>query len=344
MDRSLGRLDGDAAGSRPLRRLLLGLLGLGLGGVFLWLALRAVEVTALRAALRRLDPGVVALSCGLYWLGLALRVERWHALLGQLQPVTRRAVGETLLVGYAVNNLLPARLGELFRADYAKRRLGLSRAAVLGSIVVERAADLAAILACLAVGVCATRFAAQPDAIGPQRLLLIGLAICVIAGAGLLAARRGLREAARLPPRFARRVVDLGAGMRSLNRATLVRSALLTTGVWLAEVAALWTMLSALGLQLEPAQALFVMSAASLSTLVPTAPGYLGTYQFVFATAMSAFGLSATLGVLASSLIQLVLFGSVTVSGLLLYLVRSMHNMRPIRNEALLSGPDLPSH
>jgi hypothetical protein len=35
-------------------------------------------------------------------------------------------VAETLVVGCAFNNLLPARLGELFRADYAKRRFGVT--------------------------------------------------------------------------------------------------------------------------------------------------------------------------------------------------------------------------
>jgi len=37
-------------------------------------------------------------------------------------PVSAAAVLQALLVGYAVNGALPARLGELFRADYLSRR------------------------------------------------------------------------------------------------------------------------------------------------------------------------------------------------------------------------------
>ncbi len=335
--------DAAAEGARRPRRLAFGALGLALGGLFLWLALRGVDFVAMRSALRELDPLLVALSFALYWLGLALRVERWQGLLAQLQPLTRRDVAEVLLVGYAVNNLLPARLGELFRADYAKRRSGLSRTKVLGSIVIERVADLAAILVCLALGALASGVLSRVPALAPGRMLLVGGVVCALAAAGLWLARRGGMLAPGLPRSVARLMVDLGSGLRSLNRATIARTCALTAAVWAAEVTALWSMLAALGETLSLAQALFVMSAASLSTLVPTAPGYLGTYQLVFATAMTAFGLSATHGVLASTLIQVLLFGSVTAAGLALYLARSMHNMRPVRNEALLGGSDLRS-
>lgn len=338
-----GSDDSRRAASGGRRRLVLGLFGLALGALFLWIALRGVDVAAMRAALRRLDPVLVVLSFTLYWSGLYLRVLRWQTLLCQLGAVARRAVAETLIVGYAVNNLLPARLGELFRADYAKRRFGLSRTAVLGSIVIERLADLAAILGCLVAGVLATGMLGDVAGLGPQRLLAIGGGAALLCLVGVLLLRRGLSGPLRLPTRLLRVCADLVTGLRSLNRATLARTALLTVAIWGAEVTALWAMVAALGPGLTPAQALFVMSTASLSTLVPTAPGYLGTYQLVFGTAMAAFGSSALLGVLASTLIQACLFGSVTLAGCVLYLLRSMHTMRPIRTEALLSGSDIRS-
>ena len=314
--------------------------GLALGGVFLWLALRAVDTAAMGQALRDLQMHYVLLACALYWLGLAFRVGRWHALLSQLAPVAVRAVAETLVVGYAVNNVLPARLGELFRADYAKRRFGLSRAAVLGSIVIERAADLAAILCCLALGLGISDLDGGAGQIDFGRLLQVSSLVIALLIALLLALRASGHLRVGLPPVALRLLRDLGDGLRSLNRGTLQRTVLLTAAVWLAEVAALWSMLSALGLSLTTAEAMLVLSAASLSTLIPTAPGYLGTYQLVFSAALPALGLSATLGVLGSVLIQVCLFGSVTLAGLVLYLARSMHNMRPVRNEALPSGTE----
>ena len=67
---------------------------------------------------------------------------------------------------------------------------------------------------------------------------------------------------------------------------------------------------------------MLLLGAASLSTLVPTAPGYLGTYQLVFALGMKAFGEAVTVGLAASVLVQIYLFGSVTLVGLAIYLIR----------------------
>ena len=49
-------------------------------------------------------------------------------------PVSAAAVLQALLVGYAVNGALPARLGELFRADYLSRRSDFSGSTALASI------------------------------------------------------------------------------------------------------------------------------------------------------------------------------------------------------------------
>jgi len=327
------------SGRPGLRQLATGAVGLALGCVFLWLALRKIDLALMRDALRTLDLRFVALSCGLYWLGLGCRVERWHGLLNQLAALRRRAVGETLLVGYAVNNLLPARLGELFRADYAKRRFQLSRSAVLGSIVIERLTDLAAILACLGLGLLTVRLPVVDGALDFPKLMLYALPVLVLVVLAIALGRRAQGwRVLRLPAAVARRMHELTQGLRSLNRTTFLRSCLLTALTWAAESAALWSMLYALGLALSPGQALLLMSAASLSTLVPTAPGYLGTYQLVFASALPVFGLSATLGVLGSVLIQVFLFGSVTLAGLVLYLARSMHNVALLRHEAPLHG------
>lgn len=325
------------------RPLLAGVAGVGLGLLLLWLALREADFSAMRAAMRVLDWRGLGLACALYWLGLGGRAWRWRALLAELDPVAapaRRDVAEVLLVGYAVNNVLPARLGELFRADYAKRRFALSRSGVLGTIVIERLADLAAILVCLAWGLHDLRGAFVTGESALLDLLHIAAALLALLAAGVWFARR--TAGAGLPPPLARRARALAAGLRALNRSSLARGATLTGLVWAAEVAALWAMLAALGVRLDPSQAMLVMSVASLSTLVPTAPGYLGTYQLVFATTLPALGWPASLGVLASALIQLFLFGSVTLAGLLLYLGRSMHNMRRIRNETPTGGTEYP--
>ena len=58
----------------------------------------------------------------------------------------------SLLVGYGVNTLLPARLGELFRAEFFKRSYGVTRSVGLASVALERLLDGVIVVACLAAG------------------------------------------------------------------------------------------------------------------------------------------------------------------------------------------------
>ena len=66
-----------------------------------------------------------------------------------------------------------------------------------------------------------------------------------------------------------------------------------------------------------------LLGLASLSTLVPTAPGYLGTYQLVFGHVFQLFGYSQTIGIIAATAVQVFCFGTVTILGGLVLLSRS---------------------
>jgi uncharacterized membrane protein YbhN (UPF0104 family) len=122
-------------------------------------------------------------------------------------------------------------------------------------------------------------------------------------------------------------LTDFITGVATLNRRSVSLVLALTCVVWAFEVAALGEVFAAVGVHLRPSQALLVMGAASLSTLVPTAPGYLGTYQLVAVIAMGAFGLNASAGVVAATAIQAALFGSVTVVGMLIIVVRGIRRL-----------------
>ena len=314
----------------PLKKGLLGLSGLAFGALFLTLALRQFDRHQFEFALTTLRWPLIGAACALYWMALGLRVYRWRTLLVELKAVSVAAVAESLLVGYAVNNLLPARLGELFRADYAKRRLEFTRSTLLGSIIVERLLDLVAILSCLALGLLLIQTVVNAERLTTFKVIAAYALLIVVLG--LLGVRtltsRSTFITKRLSQKLARIALDLKAGLVSLNRRSRTVAICASVAIWLFEVGALWMIFQALNITLTPGQALLLMGAASLSTLVPTAPGYVGTYQFVFALAMGAFGLPETLGVVASTLVQCFLFGSVTLAGLGCYFTRTVFALR----------------
>jgi glycosyltransferase 2 family protein len=314
------------------------LLGLAVGAGFLWLALRKVELAELRAMTATLDPIWLFCATLAYWAALGLRVLRWQLLLRELGPAPLPAVAETLVVGYAVNNVLPARLGEVARAAYAKRRLGIGRARVFGSIVIERVLDLCAILGCLGGGLLLMHYgehaARQPsfELVALNAGVIIGVAVLIIA-----ALRLGHLGRLPMPPQVLALCQDFCAGIASLNRRSALLAVLLSAVIWGFEVVALTQVFAALAIKLEPGQSMLVMGIASLSTLVPTAPGYIGTYQLVFAIAMRAFGLPESAGIVAAGAVQVCLFGSVTVVGGMMLALRSWRHAMAFNREAKMA-------
>ncbi|MCP5202490.1 MAG: flippase-like domain-containing protein [Gammaproteobacteria bacterium] len=305
------------------RNVLIGIAGVAIGAVFMVLALRGIDVAEVRRLAAAVDRAGLVQATALYWVALGLRVLRWQRLLGQLGGAPLIAVAETLVVGYAVNNLLPARLGEVARAAYAKRRLALGRARVFGTIVVERLLDLLAILTCLIAGLAGVGLVLGHARLPTFELVALNAGVLVGVAVLALALLRSARLARLSLPAAVHAVVDdFRHGTRSLNRRTALLVVALTAAVWTCEVLALSRVFAACGAVLGPAEALVVMGAASLSTLVPTAPGYLGTYQLVAVLALQAFGLDGNAGIVASTAIQAALFGSVTVVGLAILLAR----------------------
>ena len=92
------------------------------GALMLWLALSKVDLAEAGQALERGRIGPMVLAACVYWMSIAMRVARWRLILSGSAQLRYGQVAQALIVGYSVNNLLPARLGELFRADYLWRR------------------------------------------------------------------------------------------------------------------------------------------------------------------------------------------------------------------------------
>ena len=74
-------------------------------------------------------------------------------------------------------------------------------------------------------------------------------------------------------------------------------------------------MVRSFGVSLSPPESLMLLGLASLSTLVPTAPGYVGTYQLVFAHVFHMFGYQQATGIIAATAVQIFCFGTVTILG-----------------------------
>jgi hypothetical protein len=69
-------------------------------------------------------------------INLFLKTYRWQILLNS--PVLTSRIFAILTIGYLVNNLLPARAGELARIYLMGRKEGVGMSKTLGTIIIEK--------------------------------------------------------------------------------------------------------------------------------------------------------------------------------------------------------------
>ncbi|MCF8532082.1 MAG: flippase-like domain-containing protein [Reyranella sp.] len=326
------------------RRTVLIFVGFALGGVCLWLSSRAVDWPEAVRIFRAANLADIAIGIVLFGIGIGLRTLRWQSILAFRARVPFAMSLRALLAGYAVNSLLPARLGEFFRAHYLARLADLSRSVVLASIVVERMLDLLTVICALALGLA---LAGGGDS--ASRHVLIGgaaiatAAVLVLLLIVLLLSRHSaedllLQLVARVPggAAIARRggamLVNFTQALEVVRTRHFLFAVLLTLPIWVVEARAMWSVCRAVGVNLDLAGMLSLLGGASLSTLVPTAPGYVGSYQAAFVVILGQFGVTATSALVAATAVQVYLIGSFTLLGLAIMAIAALMAMaRPAK-------------
>jgi uncharacterized protein (TIRG00374 family) len=276
-------------------------LAIGLTLCFSALALAQVDDHALMAAIGDVSPGWWLLAAPLFALAHVARGWRWAALLKPLTSAPTRNVIAYSILGMWVNDLIPARAGELYRAWLLKSRENLPMPSGLATVVVERALD-----GLLAVGLLTVAsFLLDIDdarivAARVSGLSLFGLVLAtlVLMGAAPGHMARLADALARLMPKKAgdgfKTLVHEGIlGLGVLKQPRVLTLALLRTFlIWGLLTAFYWVMLHAMNLPAHTPGAMLVLGVVSLAAVLPTAPGHVGVYHYACMSAVALLGVS----------------------------------------------------
>jgi glycosyltransferase 2 family protein len=292
------------------------LAGLACTFLFLGLALSRVPLSAVRAALANAQPIWIAAAILVYAVNLSLRAWRWQIILRPAAAIPYPGMARALVVGYGLNTIMPARLGELFRAEFLKQDFGLSRIAALTSIVIERLFDGLTVVACLGLGLLLAVTTKQNSGVLGEVLVTAGAVFGLILLAAIaLSGRVALRLITHLP-RLSPFITTVQQGLAILRTRRTVAVAALTLLIYVPDALSLWCIVKSLGLSLGFTDTLVLLGAASLSTLLPSGPAFLGTLQFAYALAIEFAGARSAIGVAAATLCQLCLFLPTAVASL----------------------------
>jgi glycosyltransferase 2 family protein len=243
------------------------------------------------------DVGYLGIAFVAYYLTFPLRGYRWAYVLGKVGTRVRfRDATEILFLSWFVNCLVPAKLGDLYRAWLLKGNYGASISRSVGTIFIERIADLLVIFAlALAAGYWSFRNLSRPEV---NALFLAGFVLAAVLLLVVIGLRWwGHRVTGFLPVRAREFYQRFHEGSTAAVTTRSIPTIVVLTGmIWILEGLRLYFVILALDLptvNLGISSAIFVTLAGSLLTAIPLTPAGVGFVEAGIVGALSLYGIAA---------------------------------------------------
>jgi glycosyltransferase 2 family protein len=287
--------------------------------------------------IRHANVGLYLAALIVYQASFLVRSWRWKLLLrnaGEDRPTL--PLVPILVVSFFVNCVVPAKMGDVYRAYLARLRQRVPVSRALGTIIAERLLDLVVLMGLLLIAGAIVFHDRAPAVLIPY--LVAGVAVCA-AGIGailVMRAGRGQRLLRLLPEAVFHRYESFRMGTVESFRHMEVLIPL-TALVWGMESARLALVVFALGDggSLGPAQLLLIALVAALLTTVPFLPGGLGLVEAgMVGVLVSVGGLGRNAALSIALLDRSISYGSVVAVGAVVFAVTHVRLPR-VGDEAL---------
>ncbi len=281
-------------------------LGLIISILFLYIALRNLHLAEVWTALQGAKYWWLVPGVAVYFVGVWVRTWRWHYLLRPLKKIPTRTMFPIVCIGYMGNNIYPARAGELLRAVILKQREGVSVSASLATIIVERIFDGVVMLGFVFFSLPQlTGLDSASGFVGSIRQLsIIGAVIFAVALIAFLLAAMFPQSAEKIanwfidrliPGRFREPVRNFTLrfieGLESLRSPFDAVMILFTTIlIWLFETGKYWFVMHAFPFEVSFFALMLMNGIVNLATTLPSAPGYIGTFDAPGIAVLTAYG------------------------------------------------------
>jgi uncharacterized protein (TIRG00374 family) len=313
------------------------LIGAVLTLLLLGWTLRDVRPDALMQQLREANVWLLLLSAVIATAIFPLRAIRWVVLLEPIAPGLRfMDAWRAVAIGMMINNVLPARAGELARAYAISRETrAVSFTSAFASIALDRVFDALIVFALMFGAMLAPGFPAGATIAGRPATALVGtwgiaVLLVVFAGTILVAFRPAIvismaRACCRaVLPKWEPRVVTLMeqatagvAVLRSPSR--FARVVFWTLLHWLMNALAFWIAFRAVGIAAPFSGALFLQGLIAIGVAIPSSPGFFGPFEAFAKAGLQIYGVPVTLAVTWAVGFHLLSFVPITAMGALYF-------------------------
>jgi uncharacterized protein (TIRG00374 family) len=303
-------------------------LGLAIGLGCMYMAVRKIEWREVTEALGRVQYLPLIPCLFLVFLGHIMRALRWRILMAPLKTVKTVRLFSALMIGYVVNSITPAHLGELVRAYVLGKREGISASSVLATIVVERVIDIFSLLGLMLLAVFLYPF---PGWVTKSGYLMLAGALALVL---LLAALRRFPEttlscftrlAFFIPGGLRQRLSGAAEGFITgiaplQGKGDYLAAAFLSAAIWACYGLIFHLCLYAFDFPNRYSTgwiaSLLLLIITTIAVVVPSSPGYVGTYHYLCQLTLAMFLVPAGEALSFAALVHILNMLPVTLTGI----------------------------
>ena len=331
-------------------------IGIVISVLFLYLAFHNVDLYLLYQSITSTSIPLIIPVVVLTFILYVIRALRWFHLLEPIKKIGLVSLFSSTVIGFAANCVLPARLGEFIRANHIGRIEHISKSSSFGTIVIERLFDTFTILLLFAFVMLFIDFPGEWTSIGRALrtgglflflLFLVSIALIIVlkekTSAFLAIAEKVLFFLPKKPRH--KLVVMLDAFSKGLvlvkGRSKLIAVIFYSLVLWGLSVVQIYVLGLSMGLSLPFMAPFFILVLLCFSVIIPSAPGYIGTFHVACQYGLIFYGFSRGTALSMAIILHAVGFIPTILLGLLAF---SLHHI-PLRSisdgKLSLSGEDL---
>ncbi len=281
-------------------------IGVALSVVLLWWTLRDVSLSVVWSELSHSSIPLFLASAFCATIIFPLRARRWKTILQPVAPDTPFGpLWRSTAIGMMVNNLVPARAGEIARGYALTKETGIPLPTSIASLAVDRLFDMLVLLLLAVVAFLDPAFPRTARIAGQSlgSLAQGSIGIVVLLVLALYALAFFPTQLVRAYELFARRVsptletkgkaalINFSEGLSVLRSPRRFLAVLAWTILhWVINALAFWLGFKAVGMNLPFSAALFLQTLIAVGVALPSAPGFFGVFEKLANVGLAIYG------------------------------------------------------
>jgi uncharacterized protein (TIRG00374 family) len=262
--------------------------GLVISAVFIYLALRGIQLADLADSFRQANYLYLVPALGLVLLAHYLRCYRWGIVMENLVRYDQKTLFALGSIGFMAMGILPARLGEFARPYLVKQKSGVRMSATMATVIVERVFDVVTLMLIMTVIFLKIPL---PPVIFKTGMSTVGVALALLLVLIFLAVKKDFslgavdRVAALLPEAIGKRVNHMAHSfieglqiLPDIKKTLFVFS--LSLVLWSVIALSNYVLFFGYGFSLSLVNAFAILVIIAIGVMLPAAPGFVGTYHY----------------------------------------------------------------